>query len=45
MKVKKYDRQKAVEYASKWAYRRNPKYYNYDKLGRGLYKFYITKYL
>lgn len=28
-----YDRQKVYEYAKKWAYGRNPKYYNYDPLG------------
>lgn len=28
-----YDRKKAVAYAEKWATRRNPKYYNFDKLG------------
>jgi hypothetical protein len=28
-----YDRNSAFEYAKKWAYRRNPKYYNFDKLG------------
>lgn len=33
MKIKEYDRQKAKEYAKKWAYLRNPSYYNYDKLG------------
>lgn len=33
MQIKKYDRKNAVEYAKKWAYDRNPKYYNYDKIG------------
>lgn len=33
MKVKEYNRQKAVEYATKWAYKRNPKYYNFDDVG------------
>lgn len=33
MKIKKYNRQKAILYAKKWAYKRNPKYYNYDKIG------------
>lgn len=33
MKSKEYDRQKAREYATKWAYSRNPSYYNFDKLG------------
>ena len=28
-----YNRQKVYEYAKKWAYRRNPKYYNYDSVG------------
>lgn len=33
MNVKKYDRKRAVEYASKWAYKRNPKYYNFENVG------------
>ncbi len=28
-----YDRVKAVEYAKKWAYSRNPNYYNFDSVG------------
>ena len=28
-----YNRQKAIEYAKKWAYDRNPKYYNFDSVG------------
>jgi len=28
-----YNRVKAVEYAHKWAFGRNPKYFNFDKLG------------
>lgn len=28
-----YDRDKAIEYARKWAYSRNPKYYNFDLIG------------
>lgn len=28
-----YDRRKALEYAHRWAYSRNPNYYNYDKIG------------
>lgn len=28
-----YDREKAVAYAHEWAYRRNPKYYNFDDIG------------
>lgn len=28
-----YDRYAAVSYAHRWAYGRNPKYYNYDKIG------------
>ena len=30
---KKYNRIKAMEYARKWAYKRNPKYYNFDSVG------------
>ncbi|MPM87399.1 hypothetical protein SDC9_134495 [bioreactor metagenome] len=33
MKHKPYDRQKAVDYAHRWAFGRNPAYYNFDKLG------------
>ena len=33
MKVKEYNRKKAIEYAEKWAYRRNPRYYNFDSVG------------
>lgn len=28
-----YNRDRAVEYAHKWAYKRNPKYLNFDELG------------
>lgn len=28
-----YDRQKVKEYAKRWAYSRNPKYYNFDPVG------------
>ena len=28
-----YNRQKTFEYAEKWAFSRNPKYYNFDSLG------------
>lgn len=28
-----YNRQKVYEYAKRWAYLRNPKYYNYDPVG------------
>lgn len=28
-----YNREKAVNYALEWALKRNPKYYNYDKIG------------
>lgn len=28
-----YDRQKALEYAHRWAYSRNPAYYNFDGIG------------
>ena len=33
LKKIEYDRQKAKEYAKKWAYGRNPKYYNFDNIG------------
>ena len=33
MKYKEYDRKVAVEYAKKWAYLRNSKYYNFDSVG------------
>ncbi len=33
MQKREYQREKAVEYAKKWAYRRNPEYYNYDAVG------------
>lgn len=30
-----YNREKAVEYAKKWALERNPAYYNFDGIGGG----------
>ena len=33
MKYKEYNREKAVQYAAKWAMGRNPKYYNFDPVG------------
>lgn len=33
MKIKEYQRDKVLQYAEKWAYGRNPKYYNYDSIG------------
>lgn len=33
MKEKEYNRIDAVNYARKWAYKRNPKYYNFDGVG------------
>lgn len=33
MSKEKYDRKKVYEYAKKWSYSRNPKYYNYDLIG------------
>ena len=33
MTIIEYNRAAAVAYASKWALRRNPKYYNFDNLG------------
>jgi hypothetical protein len=31
--INEYDRNSAVAYAHRWAYSRNPVYYNYDKIG------------
>lgn len=31
--VKRYDREKAVAYAHKWAYGRNPAFYDYSRIG------------
>lgn len=33
MYIDKYNRKKAVEYAEKWAFKRNPHYYNFDLIG------------
>ena len=33
MSVHQYDRNRAVEYAHKWAYGRNPAYYDFEYLG------------
>ena len=33
MRYKEYDRQKAIQYAEKWALGRNPQYYNFDMVG------------
>lgn len=33
MKNLTYERKLAIEYAKKWSYLRNPKYYNFDLLG------------
>lgn len=33
MKEIEYNRQKVLQYAKKWAYKRNPKYYNFDNVG------------
>jgi len=33
LKEKQYNRNEAIEYASKWAYKRNPIYYNFDNVG------------
>jgi len=32
-RISNYNREKAVAYAHNWAYKRNPKYYNFDALG------------
>lgn len=33
MRLDKYNRKNVIEYAKKWAYKRNPNYYNYDLIG------------
>lgn len=33
MREVKYYRQKAIQYAEKWAFSRNPKYHNFDAVG------------
>ena len=33
MEIATYDREAAVRYAKKWAFKRNPDYYNFDNLG------------
>lgn len=33
MRKENYNREKAKAYAKKWAYTRNPKYYNFDNIG------------
>lgn len=33
MRIKGYNRDNAVEYAKLWAYKRNPKFYNFDSVG------------
>lgn len=33
MTLRPYDRQAAVDYAHRWAYHRNPDFYNFDELG------------
>lgn len=33
MKEIQYNRNKAIEYAKKWAFSRNPQYYNFDSVG------------
>lgn len=33
MRLKQYNRALAIDYAQKWAYLRNPKYYDFDQLG------------
>ena len=40
-----YNRQKAVDYALKWALNRNPAYYNYDNIRWGLHEFYFTMFV
>ena len=33
MRIKEYDRKKVVDYAKKWAYSRNKRYYDFEKIG------------
>lgn len=33
MKIKQYNRTQAISYAEKWAFSRNPAYYNFDPIG------------
>lgn len=33
IREQEYDREKAVQYAKKWAYGRNPEYFNFDPIG------------
>ena len=33
MKNKPYNRPEAISYAKKWAFKRNPNYYNFDTVG------------
>lgn len=33
MNYKEYNRENVIRYAKKWAYSRNPKYYNFDSIG------------
>ena len=33
LKEIKYDRKKALEYAKEWAFKRNPKYLNFENIG------------
>ncbi len=33
MEYREYNRKEVVEYAKKWAFSRNPKYYNFDSVG------------
>lgn len=33
MEIIEYDRQAAFEYAKKWAFRRNPRFYNFENIG------------
>lgn len=40
-----YNREAATSYAQKWAFSRNPNYYNFDPIRWGLYKFCVTMYL
>ena len=45
MKKIKYNRQKTIEYANKWAFSRNPKYYNFDNIGGDCTSLYPNVYM
>ncbi len=38
LRMTPYDRGAAVRYAKRWAYGRNPAFYDYEKIGGGLHQ-------